>query len=227
MITPTPITTPDVSQKQTYQQNNNRKTSVIASCIGIGAGILCYKKSNNLIKLGKKICNVITSLFNKKHTKPSNNIFTTNPPTVFNIGPNLRTKISNKIQEYLNKNIGKEIDPAKLDEILTKLAGKNNTVELNFYENPLIGVTKGRKKAYRFKDGTEIHLECHTSRHGTVTRVYDAKKNGAAVGKPDRSYLHPDGTFSENAYLKGNAHLQSGETGEAWISNAPPFNKIA
>lgn len=233
---------------QTQKKQNAIKHTLISTGVGVTTGVLCYKNGKNLTNCLNKVFNFIKNLFIKTPKTSDNNILFPirikpfegasgnsvlgrEPHIMYNMSPNLKGKISTKIQEYLkNLKNGEEIDPAKLDEILTKMAGKNNTIELNFYENPSIGITAGRKKAYRIRHGNdciEIHLECHTSRRGTVTRLYEAKKNGEFIPKPDRSYMFPDGGFGENAFGEGLAHLPSGANGEAWINQAEKILKVA
>ncbi len=195
------------------------KNALLAAGL-LTSAILCFKNKNLLKQQFNKALNNIKRLFNKKTqtikpqpVKPQQIILPC-------IGPNEKSLIKAKLKPYLNSlKDGENIDPAKLDELLTELVGRNNVREQYFFPNPLTGVTKGRKKTYKLGSRI-ITLETHNGRHGVVTRVYDNKNSGIWVQKPDRSYMLKDGSFIEDAYYSGNAHLPSGSLGETWIDMA-------
>lgn len=196
---------------------NGKTTKNVLLAAGLlTSAILCFKNKNLLKQQLNKALNKIKSLFNKK-PQPTKLKY---PPKTYCIGPNEKNLIKAKLKPYLNSlKDGENIDPAKLDELLTELVGRNNVREQYFFPNPLTGVTKGRKKTYKLGSRI-ITLETHNGRHGVVTRVYDNKNSGIWVQKPDRSYMLKDGSFIEDAYYSGNAHLPSGSLGETWIDMA-------
>lgn len=207
--------------KPTFKHSSEEKKANYikdaAFLVGIGA-ILVYgiKNKNYLKNQGKLLVKNIKNFF--RHNPKKNKTF---PPGVYSLG-NERELLTKKLENYFKTlQNGEEINPKELDKILTNIVGENNVQEKTFIPNFIKGVTAGRKKTYRLRNGRVITLETHTSRKGVVTRVYDSKYRGSFIEKINRSYLHPDGIFRENSYFSSDAHMFSGQYGLNWI------NKVA
>ncbi len=202
--------------KQSKEEKSPNYIKEAALLIGVGAVLVYGIKNKNYLKnQGKILLKNIKDFF---RCKPQKNGAV--PPRIYKLG-NERELLTKSFENYFKtlKN-GEEINPKELDKILTNLVGKNNVREQIFFPDFIKGVTAGRKKTYHLRNGRVITLETHTSRRGVVTRVYDSKFKGSFVDKFDRSYLCPDGTFKENSYFSGDAHMFSGQCGLNWINQA-------
>lgn len=206
--------TPNFKGQNPVNESSNKHTGRNILFISglLTTAALCIK-NKNLLKLHfNKPTNEI-KYFPPKLPKTHNHQF-------YRLAPPVKNLLTEKIKPYLNSlKDGECVDPAKLDEILTSIVGRNNVKEKIFFPDPLRGITCGRKKTYKYGDRI-ITLETHTSRHGIVTRVYDNKNAGSWVDKFKRSYLHNNGTFAESSYFSNEAHLQSGQKGLEWINAA-------
>lgn len=131
--------------------------------------------------------------------------------------PGIIRQISKDIKEYIlkcgiSKNNNK-INPAALDEILTKAVGEKKVKERPYIENKK--VAKGRVKEYYSPNGKVYVLETHDSPKGVVTRLYMHEKD-----KHLRAYLHADGTFRLNAYTSEEAHFSTTAKGVRWMESS-------
>ncbi len=217
-------TAPKAASNNSKSKNNNvhNVAKMLLLTAGTIAMVLYGVKNKNFLKrqiktLATEIKEFFTNIPNILKKKPSQNI---GKNKICKINFVEKSKITEKLKPYLDSlHEGENIDPAKLDELLTELVGKNNVREQLFLPNPFKGVTLGRKKTYKYGEYI-IVLETHTSNKGVVSRLYDFKKWGLRVDKDHRSYLLPNGSFSENSYFSGQTHLKSGKEGFSWINQA-------
>jgi len=203
----------NITQNQTnFEQNKNDKNKLMGALLGLGvisAGIVV---AAHRIKKGKVGTQKLPSSANLK------------------IMPKTRLELEARIKSYINtikKHDGSTdfVDPNKLDEILTKFVGKNNVVEETFKPNGRIPI--GRKKIYIINEREKLVLECHSKENaeGYVTRLFDIidPVNGNLQSRkkfPLRSYLMPDGSFTEYVHYNPKAHLDSGNFGLNWINQS-------
>lgn len=126
-----------------------------------------------------------------------------------------KTRFCQRLKPYLKSVFDNNIDPAKLDKKLTKLA-----VHVREEEFSAKGyITIGRKKIYTMPNGKEIILETHNYKdpvskvETVVTRIYDRS------AKQNRDYVDLNGNFvhGNNGYKSKKAHLQSGKKGLDWV----------